>query len=131
MTSADSGAQGQFVVWHVMINCKHNLEISRLLSHADLHTIELFKSFHQVTHLLSNTTKIFLRWASGMFQNTLRIYIKTHLCSSRSSCCCRSDDCFESYTERKLRRKFAHFKELRRQQWDCVSGELASRLWRA
>ena len=43
-----------------MINCKYNLEISRLLSHADLHTIELFKTFHQVMHLLSNTTKYFL-----------------------------------------------------------------------
>ena len=26
--------------------------------------------------------------------------MKTHLCSSRSSCCCWSNDCFESYTER-------------------------------
>ena len=26
--------------------------------------------------------------------------MKTHLCSGRSSCCCWSNDCFESYTER-------------------------------
>ena len=48
--------------------------------------------------------------ASGMFPNTLWIYVKTHLCSSRSGCCCRSDDCFESYTERELLRKIAHSK---------------------
>ena len=34
------------------------LEISRLLSHADFHTQALSKTFHQVTQLLSNTTKI-------------------------------------------------------------------------
>lgn len=39
--------------------CKYKLlAISRLLSHADLHNIELFRTFHQVTHLLRNTTKI-------------------------------------------------------------------------
>ena len=42
------------------------------------------------------------------------IYIKTPLCSSRS--CCRSDDCFESYTEKELLRKIACFKELWRQK---------------
>ena len=40
------------------------------------------------------------------------IYIKTHLCSSKSGCCCWSDDCFESYTERELLQKIPHFKEL-------------------
>ena len=34
------------------------LEISRLLSHADLHSIELSRTFHQVTRLLCNTTRI-------------------------------------------------------------------------
>ena len=52
--------------------CKYNLpEISRLLSHADLHTIELSRTFYQVTYLLCNTTKIALMLAFGMFQNTL------------------------------------------------------------
>ena len=43
----------------VMSNwCKHKLlEISRLLSHADLHTVELSRTFHQVTHLLCNINK--------------------------------------------------------------------------
>ena len=63
-----------------------------------------------------------------MFQNTLWIYVKTHLCSSRVSGCCWSDDSFESYTERELLRKIAHFKELWRQQWDCVIGEQGYRL---
>ena len=36
------------------------LEISRLLSHADLPTIELSRTFLQVTHLLYDTTKIVL-----------------------------------------------------------------------
>ena len=36
--------------------------------------------------------------------------MKTHLCSSRSSCCCWSNDCFESYTERELLWKIAHFR---------------------
>ena len=41
--------------------CKYKLlEISRLLSHADLHAIELSRTFHQVTHLLCNTIKIVL-----------------------------------------------------------------------
>ena len=52
--------------------CKYKLlAISRLLSHADLHNIELFRTFHQVTHLLCNTTKIVLIYASGIFQKTL------------------------------------------------------------
>ena len=33
------------------------LEISRLISHADLHIMELSKTFHQVTQLLGNTIK--------------------------------------------------------------------------
>ena len=38
--------------------CKYKLrEISRLLSHADLHAKKLSRTFHQVTHLLCNTTK--------------------------------------------------------------------------
>ena len=41
--------------------CKHRLlEISRLLSHADMRTIELSRTFDQVTQLLRNTTKIVL-----------------------------------------------------------------------
>ena len=41
--------------------CKYDLlEISRLLSHADLHSVELSGTFHQVTYLLCNTTKIVL-----------------------------------------------------------------------
>ena len=84
--------------------CKYKLpKISRLLIHVDLHTIELSRTFHQVTHLLRNTTKIVLTWAFGMYQNTLWLYVKTHLCHSRSSssCCCfRSDDCFESHIPR-------------------------------
>ena len=40
--------------------CKRNLEIPRMLSHADLHTVKLSRTFHQVTHLLCNTTKIVL-----------------------------------------------------------------------
>ena len=52
--------------------CKYKLlEISRLLSHADMRTIELSRTFDQVTQLLRNTTKIVLLKASGMFQNTL------------------------------------------------------------
>ena len=49
---------------------------------------------------------------------TLCKYIKTDLCSSRASysCCCRSEDCFESSTEKELPRKIAHFKALWRQQ---------------
>ena len=47
----------------VMSNCcckyKH-LEFSRLLTHADMCTIELPKTFHQVTQLLLNTNKIVL-----------------------------------------------------------------------
>ena len=56
----------------VMSNyCEYKLlEISRLLSHADLHTIELSRTFHQVMHLLC-TTKKFLLYAFEMFQNTL------------------------------------------------------------
>ena len=59
--------------WVVMSNyCKYKLlEISRLLSHADLHTIELSITFNQVMHLLCNTSRIVLMQASGMFQNTL------------------------------------------------------------
>ena len=34
--------------------------MSRLLSHADMSTIELSKTFHQVTQLLRNTTEIVL-----------------------------------------------------------------------
>ena len=47
----------------VMSNCcKYNLpEISRLLGHADLHTVELSGTFHQVTYLLGNTSKIVLK----------------------------------------------------------------------
>ena len=30
---------------------------------------------------------------------------------------------------RELPRKIAHFKEIGRQQWGCVSGELGYRLW--
>ena len=42
--------------------CKYDLaEISRLLGHADLHTVELSGTFHQVTYLLGNTTKIVLK----------------------------------------------------------------------
>ena len=46
-------------VIHVMSNyCKYKLlDFSRLLSHADSHTIELSRTFHQVTHLLCNTSK--------------------------------------------------------------------------
>ena len=41
--------------------CKYKLlEISRLLSHADMRTIELSRTFDQVTQLLRNTTKIVL-----------------------------------------------------------------------
>ena len=44
--------------------CKYKLlEISRLIGHADLHTIELSKIFHQVKQLLSNTTKVALLYA--------------------------------------------------------------------
>ena len=45
-------------VQSVMSNCccKYKLlEISRLLSHADLRTIELSRTFHQVMQLLRNT----------------------------------------------------------------------------
>ena len=39
--------------------CKYNLlKISRLLSHADMWTIERSWTFHHVTQLLRNTTKI-------------------------------------------------------------------------
>ena len=34
--------------------------MSRLLSHADMRTIELSRTFDQVTQLLRNTTKIVL-----------------------------------------------------------------------
>ena len=41
--------------------CKYKLlEISGLLSHADTSTIELSRTFHQVTQLLRNTTEILL-----------------------------------------------------------------------
>ena len=62
-----------FGTWFVMSNyCKYNLpEISRLLSHADLHTVGLSRTFYRVTYLLCNTTKIALMLAFGMFQNTL------------------------------------------------------------
>ena len=117
--------------WVVMSNyCKYKLlEISRLLSHADLHTIELSITFNQVMHLSCNTSRIVLMQASGMFQNTLWIHVKTHLCCSRGSCRYRIDDCFENYTEREYLRKIAHFKELWREQWDCVGGELGYKLW--
>ena len=37
--------------------CKYNpLEISRMLSKADMHIIEHSRTLHQVTHLLRNTT---------------------------------------------------------------------------
>ena len=51
-----------FRIKTVMRNCcKYKLlEISRLLSHAAFRTIELSTTFHQVTHLLINTTKIAL-----------------------------------------------------------------------
>ena len=63
--------------------CKYKLlEISRLLSHAAFRTIELSTTFHQVMHLLINTTKIVLLYASGRFQDTVNISIKTHLCTS-------------------------------------------------
>ena len=56
--------EGQ-VLEAVMSNCfgKYKLlEISRLLCHANMHTIELSRTFHQVTQLLHvcNTTKIVL-----------------------------------------------------------------------
>ena len=76
----------------VMMNCccKYKLlEISRLLNYADMSTIELFRTFDQVTQLLRNTTKIVLLKASGMFQNTLWMYKRTKSCSGGSSCCCR------------------------------------------
>ena len=46
----------------VMSNCcKYKLrEISRLLSHGDLHKIQLSRTFHQDTHLVCTTTKIVL-----------------------------------------------------------------------
>ena len=47
------------------------VEIFKMLSHVDLHTVELSRTFHQVTYLLCNTSKIVLMQASGMFQNTL------------------------------------------------------------
>ena len=47
------------------------LEISRLLSHANLHTFRTFLNINLVMHLLCNTTKIVLKQAFGMFQNTL------------------------------------------------------------
>ena len=37
------------------------LEISRLLSHANLHTFRNFLNFNLVMHLLCNTTKIVLK----------------------------------------------------------------------
>ena len=37
------------------------LEISRLLSHANLHTFRTFLNFNLVMHLLCNTTKIVLK----------------------------------------------------------------------
>ena len=41
--------------------CKYKLpKISRLFIHVDLHTIELSRTFYQVTYLLRNTTKIVL-----------------------------------------------------------------------
>ena len=48
-----------------MSNCCYKyklLEISRLLRHANMHTTELSRTFHQVTQLLHvcNTTKIVL-----------------------------------------------------------------------
>ena len=54
--------QTQTPDWVVMSNyCKYKLlEISRLLSHADLHTIELSITFNQVMHLLCNTSRIVL-----------------------------------------------------------------------
>ena len=66
--------------------CKYNLpEISRLLSHADLHTIELSRTFYQVTYLLCNTTKIALMLAfecSRTLCEYIIMYIKIRLCSS-------------------------------------------------
>ena len=108
--------------YNVISNCcKYKLlEISRLLSRADLQTRQL-----SGTHLFGNTSKIVparkLLECSRTLCEYIYIYIyiciKTHLCSNRgSSCCCRSDDCFESYTERELLQKIAHFKELWRQQ---------------
>ena len=50
--------------------CKYKLlEISRLLSHADVRTIELPRTFHQVKQLLRTTTKVVLSFAR--YQNTL------------------------------------------------------------
>ena len=51
-----------FLFGGIMNNfCKYKLlEISRLLSHTDLHTVELSRTFHQVTLLLRNTTKVVL-----------------------------------------------------------------------
>ena len=48
--------------WVVMSNyCKYKLlEISRMLSHADLHTIELSITFNHVMHLLCDTSRIVL-----------------------------------------------------------------------
>ena len=56
------GPQTETPDWVVMSNyCKYKLlEISRMLSHADLHTIELSITFNQVTHLLCDTSRIVL-----------------------------------------------------------------------
>ena len=106
--------------YNVISNCcKYKLlEISRLLSRADLQTRQL-----SGTHLFGNTSKIVparkLLECSRTLCEYIYIYIgiKTHLCGYRgSSCCCRNEDCFESYTERELLKKIAHFKELWRQQ---------------
>ena len=107
--------------YNVISNCcKYKLlEISRLLSRADLQIRQL-----SGTHLFGNTSKIVparkLLECSRKLVNIYKyiyICIKTHLCGNRGSCCCcRSDDCFESYTERELLKKIAHFKELWRQQ---------------
>ena len=106
--------------YNVISNCcKYKLlEISRLLSRADLQTRQL-----SGTHLFGNTSKTVparkLLECSRTLCEYIYIYIciKTHLCGYRgSSCCCRNEDCFESHTEREVLKKIAHFKELWRQQ---------------
>ena len=70
--------------------CKYKLlEISRLLCHANMHTIELSRTFHQVTQLLHvcNTTKIVLCKLLECSEHFVNVY-KDFLCSS-SCCCCQ------------------------------------------
>lgn len=46
------------VIWNCYLELFLLLEISSLLSQADLHTVELSTTFHSVTHLLCNNTRI-------------------------------------------------------------------------